>query len=431
MTSSEAATGPHVLRRINERVVLEQLRVAASLRLSELMESTGLSRPAVARAVASLTEAGWLQEVAESDQPERRLGRPAQRVRFCAERGHVLGIDAGPHNVRVCVADLAGRAVADHKVEKGSGSWAAADVLAAITRCTDEALERAGLRRSDIWSVGVGTPGIVDEAEGTVTLAPSIHGWAGLSVGQEIRAGFDCPVYLDNEANLSALAESWSGVAAGTRHSVFVQWGARIGLGIVIDGKLHRGGASGAGELGFVDLAMPPDADEPPVPRSGAGGNEGEGEGEGERMGAFERLVGAAAIVELAVSEAERAGDEELRRALTTPDQTVNAGTFFAAASRGDNAAVTRTVERVAGRFARGIAVAALVLDPDLIVIGGGVSQCGAPLLAAIERRLRPRLLTAPRLELSALGARSVATGGIRRALDEVQARWDRGAFEK
>lgn len=131
------------------------------------------------------------------------------------------------------------------------------------------------------------------------------------------------------------------------------------------------------------------------------------------------------------MSEAERAGDEELRRALTTPDQTVNAGTFFAAASRGDNAAVTRTVERVAGRFAQGIAVAALVLDPDLIVIGGGVSQCGAPLLAAIERRLRPRLLTAPRLELSALGARSVATGGIRRALDEVQARWDRGAFEK
>ncbi|MER6982552.1 ROK family protein, partial [Streptomyces carpinensis] len=90
--------------------------------------------------------------------------------------------------------------------------------------------------------------------------------------------------------------------------------------------------------------------------------------------------------------------------------------------ARGDNEAAVRTLERTAARFVRGIAVAALVLDPDLIVIGGGVSRCGAPLLEAVERHLRPRLLTTPRLEMSALGDSSVAVGGIRRALDEVEA---------
>jgi predicted NBD/HSP70 family sugar kinase len=412
LTSNQAATGPQVLRQINERAVLDCLRHAASMRLSDLIAATGLSRPAVTRAVASLREAGWLTD---ADEPDRGLGRPAQRVRFRAERGHVLGIDAGPHNVRVRIADLAGRAVAEHKIENASGAWPAEDVLAAITRATDEVLATAGLGRSDIWSVGAGTPGIVDDTAGLVTLAPSIRGWAGLSVGRELRNRFDCPVYLDNEANLSALAESWAGVASGSGTLLFVQWGARIGLGILIGGRVHRGSASGAGELGFADLVTPLDA---PVDGPGPAAD-----GPADRMGAFERVVGAAAIVELAVAEAAADGDEELRAAVTTPDQSHNAAAFFAAAARGDNAAAARALDRVAARFARGIAIAALVVDPELIVIGGGVSQCGAPLLAAVERHLHPLLLTAPRLELSALGDGSVAIGGIRRALDEVEAR--------
>ncbi|MFB6963298.1 ROK family protein [Streptomyces sp. NPDC056309] len=410
MTTSHGATGPHVLRQINERAVLDRLRAAGALRLSDLAQATGLSRPAVSRAISSLREAGWVED---TDEPERGRGRPAQRVRFRAERGHVLGIDAGPHKVRVLVADLAGRAVADHRIENTSGRWAAVDVLAAITRCSDEALARALLRRSDVWSIGVGTPGIVDEPSGTVRLAPSIRGWAGLPVGQELRDRFDCPVHVDNEANLSALAERWTGVARESRNMVFVQWGARIGLGILIGGKVHPGSASGAGELGFADLIAPLDTDDdlPPAPAE-----------PGDGMGAFERLVGASAILDIAVDEARRSGDEAFRLALTTPDQPRNAAAFFTAAARGDNEAAVRTLERVAARFARGIAVAALVLDPDLIVIGGGVSRCGAPLLDAVERHLRPRLLTTPRLEMSALGDSSVAIGGIRRALDEVEA---------
>ncbi len=405
-SAPEPARGPHVLRRINTAAVLQALRANSPARLADLMQATKLSRPAVTRAVADLREVGLAVDVQEP--AEQGRGRPAQLVRFCAEVGHVVGVDVGSHKILAKVADLSGEVRSSRQLtfpEPATGSG----LLTSLRSTLADVLADAGLTPEDVWAVVIGAPGIVDPLSGEVVLAPSIPGWARQPVLTELRAAFPCPVLMENDINLAVQAERWCGAAQGRDSLVFVHWGARIGTGIIIDGRPYRGAAAAAGEIGFADVFSPPDA--PPSMAVDPARD----------LGPFEQMVGTRAILELAAAHRVRAA--------IPPQATDEAGArqdavaaVFAAAAGGDPAAL-RVVDLVADRFARGLAVLLLVLDPGEVIIGGGVSRAGEPLLTAIERHLRPRVLTQPRLTLSDLGGDAVALGAVRRALDDVEDR--------
>lgn len=391
-----AATGPHVLRRINVEAVLGALRGREGLtaRVAELAALTGLSRPAVTRALKSLLDAGVVEWVdAEAERP----GRPAIRVRFRAGLGHVAGVDIGPHTMALVVADLAGSPCAERRVP--TGPHATGKDLVRILRTELAALvAKAGLHPSDLWAVAVGTPGIVDHERGGVVLAPSIPGWNGLPMLAGLRDWLDCPVLLDNDVNLAVLAERWHGEDSGTL--LYVHWGERVGCGLLIDGRPLRGASYAAGELGFLDLITPVD-DTPPAASDG--------------MGAFERLVGAQALRALAVAVCGGAMERALaaHRDLTP---------LFDAARRGDAGALA-VVDIAAGRFARGLAACLLLIDPGRIVVGGGLAHGGDLLLDAVRRHLE-RLVLAPfDLRVSRLRENAVALGAVRTALDRAEER--------
>jgi predicted NBD/HSP70 family sugar kinase len=185
---------------------------------------------------------------------------------------------------------------------------------------------------------------------------------------------------------------------------VFILWGERVGAGVLIGGQLHRGAANAAGEIGFLSL----DA-----------GTTAEPDGLGR--GPFERLVVADAIVEAARAAAARQGGE-LARLLAEAPERLDAEAVFAAAAHGDPVAV-EVVQTIAARFARGLAPVLLVLDPDLVVIGAGLSRAGDALLAAIEACVRPLTLVPPKLELSSLGDEAVTLGAVELALADAQRR--------
>ncbi|MBW4721418.1 ROK family protein [Saccharothrix obliqua] len=393
MSTGSAATGPHVLRRINATAVLNALRDAAghTATVSDLVVATGLSRPAVTRALTALSDAG----IAEfSGTTEHQIGRPAQRARFRAELGHVAGIDIGPHKVLAMVADLAGNVLA----ERQAASPPNPDMAPVLRTVLTEVAAEAGVTPADLWAAAVGTPGIVDHERGEVVLAPSIPGWSSLPVITDLRDWLGCPVGIENDVNLAVVAERWRGEAGD--NLLFVQWGERIGTGMVIDDKPYRGASSAAGELGFIDLVTDLD-DEPKPPADG--------------LGAFERLVGAGEILRLGVQRCDR----ELRDRLTTDDDIAP---LFDAAAAGDPAAAS-VVDTIATRFARGLAVQLLIMDPQRVVIGGGVSRAGDVLFDAVRRRLSRQLLVPVDLRVSALGAGNVALGAVRMALDRVEER--------
>lgn len=218
---------PSLLRRINSAVVLHALRATDCATLTEVTRVTGLSRPTVEGVVEGLIENGLVVEQAAEEGATRRQGRPARRYRFRAEAGHLLGLEIGPHRVAALLADLDGRVMG--AMAKDVDETASADErLERLRIAVAELLRRAGVARSSLRAVGVGSPGIV-EADGTVRLGTALPEWTGLPLGERLSRSFKCPVLVENDANAAAVAEHWKGVATETDDVVFVLAGLSPG----------------------------------------------------------------------------------------------------------------------------------------------------------------------------------------------------------
>src|SRR5262245_8487039 len=218
--------GTRVLRRINTATVLSAVRDAAEpIRLTELVSQTGLTRPTVTQAVGELMDSGWLGQDAASSSGAG--GRPAMRVSLNGLAAPVLGLDVGPHTVTAGIADLTGAHLAVvRRPVRGKG---ARRVLSVIDEVVTETLTSADVAK--VAMVAVGTPGIVAQNV-QVLFAPSIPGWPQINLVDHLRSRFSCPVQVENDANLAALAHERGGTLLA------VQWGERLGAGVVIEGHL-------------------------------------------------------------------------------------------------------------------------------------------------------------------------------------------------
>ncbi|WP_030659673.1 ROK family transcriptional regulator [Streptomyces rimosus] len=363
---------PSLLRRINSAVVLHALRAADSPTLTHLVEVTGLSRPTVEGVVEGLIETGLVVEAPAEEGAARRQGRPARRFRFRTEAGHLLGIEIGPHRVAALLSDLGGRVLGS--AQRAVEETAPADErLEKVRAAVAELLRRAGVARSSLRAVGVGSPGIV-EADGTVRLGTALPGWTGLPLGDRLRRSFRCPVLVENDANTAAVAEHWKGAAAGCDDTVFVLAGLSPGAGALIGGRLHRGFGGAAGEIGALHLLG--------------------------REATPEKLLSTTGQPLHPLDEAQVAR-------------------VFALARDGD-ARARDAMDRFIRRLVHDVAALVLALDPELVVVGGwaaGLDDVLEPLRAELARYcLRP-----PQVALSVLGEAAVATGALRLALDHVE----------
>ncbi|MFF3645117.1 ROK family transcriptional regulator [Streptomyces sp. NPDC002564] len=363
---------PSLLRRINSAVVLHALRAADLATLTEITRVTGLSRPTVEGVVEGLIEAGLVVESAAEDSGARRQGRPARKFRFRAEAGHLLGLEIGPHRVAAALSDLDGKVLGT--ASKGVSEEASADDrLERLRTVVADLLRRAGIARSSLRAVGVGSPGIL-EADGTVRLSTALPEWTGLQLGERLRRSFKCPVLVENDANAAAVAEHWKGAASGIDDVVFVLAGLSPGAGSLIGGRLHRGYGGAAGEIGAL------------------------------------HLLGREVTPETLLSTT----DEPLH---PLDEQAV--AEVFAHAREGDERAQA-AVERFIQRLVHDVAALVLALDPELVVVGGWAAGLDG-VLEPLHRELARYCLRPPRVALSLLGEAAVSTGALRLALDHVE----------
>jgi predicted NBD/HSP70 family sugar kinase len=397
------AGSPGLLRRLNSTLILDAIRRDGPISRAALARSTGLSKPTVNQVAELLLEQGIVEEATDAGDGPRRPGPRARQLRFRADIGHVLGIDVGADNTLALVADLSGRIVATARRE-ASGRAGRAAVLRAVEGAARDALAQAGFGADAVRMAGVSTPGVVDPASGRISLAPQIAGWDGLDLGGHLERRLGCPVVADNESRLSLLAERWRGAARELHHVVYIQVGIGIGGALMLDGKLFRGKRGAAGEISYLL-----DVDEPEDDAPGR-----------TPTGPFERAAGGHAYARLGTAAA--AGpDGTLLRELAG-DDPVSARVVFAAAQRGDAAAAAIVAELTA-RLGRGVANVATVVDPELIVLGGGIANAGAALLDPVERAVHAAVPFPPRIVLSELGDDGAALGAVRRALDAVDER--------
>ncbi|MBB6344367.1 ROK family protein [Nonomuraea muscovyensis] len=379
MTS--AATAP-LLRRLNAETVLNVLRDVEAIRHTELADAAGLSRPTVDAVIEDLRRIGLIAEV-EDDTPGRR-GRPARLVRFRAERGHVVGIDIGVHKCMVSVADLRG-VVLTTQVRSLGQELGRKERLDGVRKAVREALKQARVERSAVLAACAATPGIVDPRTGVVLTCDVLPDWKGLNLRAELGRSFGAPVLSDNDANLAVVGERWRGVASTSEDVIYVLAGERLGAGIVSGGQVFRGHDGGAGEMAFLSLL------------EHTPGAEG--------IGALASHIGKEVVARLREHTSSLTGDAAL---------------LLAAARDGDTEA-QQVLEEILARIARAIGTMALLLNPELIVIGGGVAAAGEQIAEPIRRRLPQMTSLPPRLEVSALGDKAVTVGALRTALDSVE----------
>ncbi|WP_218917351.1 ROK family transcriptional regulator [Luteipulveratus mongoliensis] len=396
-------SGTPVLRRINTAAVLEVARGAAprALRIAELAKLTGLTRPTVANAVEALRDTGWVVQ-REPDLGAPAMGRPALRYALNPRAAFVLGIDIGPHAVAACVADVTGqRCALERRTVPTAKPLDATVLLQVIDEATSAAVEAAGVRPGDISGIVAASPGIVDSPRGTVRIAPSVPGWPDLPFLSWLSSKYPCPAVVENDANAAAI-EIAAGREAVGETILALQWGTRLGAGLIIEGRLHRGRSFAAGEIGFIAPSDSPS--DTPLDSTASG--------------PLEQSIGADGIVQRAEDAARRSPNSHLAAALRAADPDRRAVAVFDAAGRDPVAAAV--VQEVAQQLARAIAPVVLALDPDVVVIGGGVARAGSPLTDAVSSELSQRVLSAPAVEVSSLVEDAVVAGAVRLALQEV-----------
>jgi predicted NBD/HSP70 family sugar kinase len=372
---------PRLLRGINDRAALALLMEHGSLSRTQLGRLSGLSKPTASQLLARLADAGL---VIASGSSAGRPGPKAQLYEINPDTAYVAGLDVTPRRILSAVADITGRVVGEYELAtpRRSPETAVSRVLAAVAGC----VRAAGLEPDRLHRLVIGTPGAFDPQTGRLRYARHLPGWHDPGLPGQLRDAVGLPLEIHNDVNLAAVAEREVGRARGVDDFVLLWADEGIGAAIVIDGKLHGGATGGAGEVGFLPLPGTPLVRH--VGRTNAGG--------------FQELAGGAEVLRLARSRGLRAGTPPaaVAKAMTTP----GAGDAF--------------LDELGHRFALGLAAVVSVLDPELIVVAGGVLSAGGErLLGLIRTELAALAVPRPRLELSGVLDRPVVTGALHTAL--------------
>jgi glucokinase len=290
----------------------------------------------------------------------------------------LLGIDIGGSKVAVLARELRG----DREVYRGKVPTPASGGVDEMLRLLDVQMSNVPGGRASVRALGVAVPGFVDGA-GNVLRAGNLKGWVDVPLRSLLARRYRVPAFVDQDANCAALGEKWAGGAREMNDFVFVALGTGVGAGLFLDGRLHRGAHSAAGELG--DLVL-----RPGTPRHAP---------------AVSDVAGKGSITE----RARRVTGEEMRAG----DVVRHAG------GRGR---LARIANDVVDHMAGSVLAIATLLDPEAIVFGGGTSGAGRVLLREIRRRLRPHGVKT-RLLLSQLGTEAQLYGALHGAGQAARAR--------
>lgn len=332
--------------------------------IAQLAKVTGLSRPTVDTVLASLVETGLAHIADQSVGGGREAGRPAKLFSFVGSAGHVAGIDVGGHVVRVALADLSG-AVVDARSAELDPDRDGADALEAIYALLDTALEANGAR-SSLRSIAIGVSGMVGP-DGRVSLSYALPAWNAVDVAAHLKLRYDAEVALENDARLASMGEHHIGASILANDVLYLQVGHRLSFSLLVGGRVLRGRHHASGESGYLLF------DRVPIDR-------------------------ASNIIWSTAGSAEE---------------------VVALSLAGDKAATAELLGFIEA-LAPGIAALALTVDPDLIVVGGGLSRAADVVIPALQQAVnaRIRVPAAPTIAASHLGTEAVVVGSLIRAYE-------------
>ncbi len=391
-------------RNYNKRLSLDLIRLTpGGISRAELARRLGLTRSAVTAIISDLMKNELIREAQGA---LTTAGRPPVLLEMNPKRGYLAGVDIGATHISFVITDFSCQVL--FELEKPFDITIPPDVaIMQIHQCVLDIMSELGLDLSDLLGIGVGVPGPVIIEKGIVSTPPLMPGWDEYPIRDELQELWKRPVSLNNDAELGALGEWAQGAGRGERNLVYIKVGTGIGAGLLLDGEIYHGEAGSAGEIGHITILQG-------GPRCNCG-----------NYGCLEALASGAAIARQA-QEAVRSGRRTLM-AMYEPIEKISAANVAEAAQRGD--LVAQGIMKEAGTYL-GIAIANLlnVLNPGVVVVGGGISQTGDLLLQPIRQVVQQRSLRsaaqAARIVSAVLGRRSTSIGAVVQALNVFLDQW-------
>jgi predicted NBD/HSP70 family sugar kinase len=367
---ASSSARPLLLRQLNARTVLETIRERGPVSRAEIARIAGISKPTVSLALRALLEAELVREAAAGKGPTYG----ATFFQVDPEAAAVIGIDIGARYLRAAVADVTGAIRAREDVEIGDAPAAASRVLVTIPKLAQRLVAEAGLHAERVACAVVGVPGVVEPGSGRVGLAENVPALEGKPVAKRLRDALGVEVKVFNDVNLAAIGERDHGAGRGVESFVFVSVGTGLGAGLVVRGELVAGSHGAAGELDLMRPAVASDSD-PSAP-----------------------------AIRVYASELQ-ADVPRRRRVLDTAE-------IFERARAGESWALGIASE-VARRICAHIVPIAAIVDPELVVLGGGIGSNGDLLLAPLREMLSEALPYPPAVQTSELGRDAVLSGAL------------------
>lgn len=307
-----------------------------------------------------------------------------------------FGVDIGGTTCKIGFFDTSGILLDKWEIKtntENSGAY----ILDDVTQAIDEKLHREGISKDEVQGIGVGVPGPVT-GYGTVLQCVNL-GWGVFHVADTLSQKTGLPVRAGNDANVAALGEMWQGGGKGYSNVVMVTLGTGVGGGIIVDGKIVAGSKGAGGEIGHIMV----NEDETDV--CGCG-----------KCGCLEQYASATGIVRMAKKKLTASTEETILRTI----DNLTAKDIFDAAKANDKVA-WELVEGLGKVLGSALASIACVVDPEVFVIGGGVSKAGDILIEVVEKNFKERTFHVCReakFALASLGNDAGMYGCVQMILD-------------
>ena len=397
-------TGDQTLvRQINLSSVLNCLRDSSPLSRAALAEITGLNKTTVSSLVRELLDRGFVREIGLEHSGS---GRPAVLLELNPHAGCIIGVEIGVDFIYAILTDFNAQVLERWKEESdpAEGQDVILSRAIAIVRQAFEAGQATG---TPILGIGIGVPGLVDVSSGVLLFAPNLK-WRDVPLRAIFAREFGVPIFVDNDANASALGERFFGAARHIRNFIYLTVGVGLGGGIVLDGRIFSGTGGYAGEFGHMTIT-----------------NDGELCNCGNR-GCWETLVCQNAVIKRVRQAIEAGAESRIEQLVGGHLERISIPIIVQAADEGDE--VARRILEMTGVYL-GIGIANLInaFNPDLIVFGGILALASEYLLPAIRRTVDERALAWPRrmveVKVSAHGFDACVMGGVALVLADIMSK--------
>ena len=379
-----------LVRRLNRDAILGLIRERGPISRTDLARLTKLT-PATAFSIVEELVQGRL--VQESGMGPSRGGRRPMLFEFNSRSQVIIGVNIRSAQVLGVLAylDAKPQVIIARDYDLGGG----ADVVQLVKDVIRELIAASPLPTGQLMGIGLAVPGLIDVDRGVVVQSENWD-WEELPLREILAQDFDAPIYIEEDDNALALGEGFFGAGRGVSNVVCVKIGRGLGAGIVVNGMLFRGPDNTAGEIGHILV-------DPDGPQCTCG-----------NYGCLVRMISAPAIAERAIKGLKQGAISSLSGRVGDDPEKVNVAMIAQAANAGD--AFAHQIMEETGRYL-GIGIATLVnlLNPDLVIIGGGVILAGSPLLEPARHVVKLRTFAAPgervRIVAAQLGVEAPAIG--------------------